>query len=77
MLVSPTKAKTCRHRFAGNESGGVPLDWVALTAGIIVVGLALVWYVLDNGGAVLAGKIAAAPAATTGAPPVMHGPARR
>ena len=80
MLVSVIKAKTRRRRFPANECGGVPVDWVALTAGIVVVGLAIVWYMLDNGGAVLAGKIVAGPAApgpsaTTGASPVINGPA--
>jgi Flp pilus assembly pilin Flp len=73
MLVSVMKAKTCLRNFARNESGAVTVDWVALTAGIIVVGLAIVWYIMDNGVDVLAGKIvtglaAIDPTTTTGAP---------
>jgi Flp pilus assembly pilin Flp len=80
MLVSVMKAKTCLRNFARNESGAVTVDWVALTAGIIVVGLAIVWYIMDNGVDVLAGKIvtglaAIDPATTTGAPPVINGAA--
>jgi Flp pilus assembly pilin Flp len=80
MLVSVMKAKTCLRNFARNESGAVTVDWVALTAGIIVVGLAIVWYIMDNGVDVLAGKIvtglaAIDPTTTTGAPPVIDGAA--
>jgi uncharacterized membrane protein len=80
MLNSVTKIKTGLRRFAENESGAVTVDWVALTAGIIVVGLAIVWYIMDNGVDVLAGKIvtglaAIDPSTTTGAPPVIDGAA--
>ncbi len=57
MLMSVTKLKTCLRRFAANESGAVTVDWVALTAGIVVVGLAIVWFIMDQGVDVLAGHI--------------------
>jgi Flp pilus assembly pilin Flp len=57
MLMSVTKLKTCLRRFADNESGAVTVDWVALTAGIVVVGLAVVWYIFENGVNVVATNI--------------------
>ncbi|MGH6915730.1 MAG: hypothetical protein ACREH3_18735, partial [Geminicoccales bacterium] len=64
--------------FGKDESGAVTVDWVALTAGIIVVGLAIVWYIMDQGVDVLAGKIVTGlaqvdPGVTTGSPPVIDG----
>jgi Flp pilus assembly pilin Flp len=80
MRMSLTKLNNCLRRFAANESGAVTVDWVALTAGIIVVGLAIVWYIMDQGVDVLAGKIvtglaAIDPGTTTGNPPVIDGAA--
>ena len=80
MRMSLTNLNKCLRRFAENESGAVTVDWVALTAGIIVVGLAIVWYIMDNGVDVLAGKIvtglaAIDPGSTTGNPPVINGAA--
>jgi Flp pilus assembly pilin Flp len=78
MLMSVTNLKNCLRRFAANESGAVTVDWVALTAGIIVVGLAIVWYIMDQGVDVLAGKIvtglvAVDPGITTSNPPLIDG----
>jgi Flp pilus assembly pilin Flp len=66
------------RRLRKNESGAVTVDWVALTAGIIVVGLGIVWYIMGEGVDVLAGKIVEGlveidPTTTTGTPPVIDG----
>ena len=45
------------RRVRADECGAVTVDWVALTAGILVVGLAIVWFIMDAGVDVLAGKI--------------------
>jgi hypothetical protein len=57
MLMTLGKLTSGLRRLRDNESGAVTVDWVALTAGIIVVGLAIVWYIMDEGVDVLAGKI--------------------
>lgn len=78
MLISLGKLTNGLRRLRENESGAVTVDWVALTAGIIVVGLAIVWYIMDEGVDVLAGKIVTGleqvdPGVTTGNPPVIDG----
>jgi Flp pilus assembly pilin Flp len=79
MLMSVTKLSTCLRRFVDDESGAVTVDWVALTAGIVVVGLAIVWYIMDQGVDVLGGKIVTSltsPALTaTPVAPVINGAA--
>lgn len=35
--------------FLQNERGAVTIDWVALTAGGLLLGLALVWGIFNNG----------------------------
>jgi Flp pilus assembly pilin Flp len=76
MLMTIGKLTNSLRRLRKNESGAVTVDWVALTAGIIVVGLAIVWFIMDEGVDVLAGKIvdglvAVDPGTTTGSPPVI------
>jgi Flp pilus assembly pilin Flp len=76
MLMTIGKLTNSLRRLRKNESGAVTVDWVALTAGIIVVGLAIVWFIMDEGVDVLAGKIvdglvAVDPGTTTGAPPTI------
>jgi Flp pilus assembly pilin Flp len=78
MLMTLGKFTNTLRRLRRNESGAVTVDWVALTAGIIVVGLAIVWYIMDEGVDVLAGKIVTGleqvdPGVTTGAPPTIDG----
>jgi Flp pilus assembly pilin Flp len=78
MLMTIGKLTNSLRRLRRNESGAVTVDWVALTAGIIVVGLAIVWYIMDEGVDVLAGKIVTGleqvdPGVTTGSPPVIDG----
>jgi Flp pilus assembly pilin Flp len=80
MRTCPSKLRKFLRRFGENESGAVTVDWVALTAGVIVVGLAIVWYIMDQGVDVLAGKIVTGlaqvdPTTTTGNPPVIDGAA--
>jgi Flp pilus assembly pilin Flp len=45
------------RRFAQDESGAVTVDWVALTAGLVVAGLAISYVVLE-GAQTAAGTIA-------------------
>jgi Flp pilus assembly pilin Flp len=76
MLMTLNKVTKRLRRLRDDESGAVTVDWVALTAGIIVVGLAMVWFIMDDGVDVLAGKIvdglaAVDPGTTTGNPPVI------
>jgi hypothetical protein len=76
MLMTLGKLTKTVRRLRENESGAVTVDWVALTAGIIVVGLAIVWFIMDEGVDVLAGKIVDGlvevdPSTTTGSPPVI------
>jgi len=78
MLLTIGKLTKCLRRFRKDEVGAVTVDWVALTAGIIVVGLAIVWYIMDEGVDVLAGKVvtglqAVDPGVTTGSPPTVDG----
>ena len=78
MLMTLGKLTNGLRRLRENESGAVTVDWVALTAGIIVVGLAIVWYIMDEGVDVLAGKIVTGleqvdPGVTTGSAPVVDG----
>ena len=44
--------RTCLE-FARDESGSVTLDWVALTASVVVVGIGLVYSVFGDGDAPL------------------------
>jgi hypothetical protein len=76
MLMTLGKLTNGLRRLRDHESGAVTVDWVALTAGIIVVGLAIVWFIMDEGVDVLAGKIVDGlvevdPSTTTGSPPVI------
>ena len=36
-------------KFMGDESGAVTIDWVALTAGILLLGIAVVYGVFEGG----------------------------
>lgn len=36
-------------RFVRNESGAVTIEWVTLTAGGLLLGMALVWSIFSNG----------------------------
>ncbi len=35
--------------FVGDESGAITIDWVALTAAILLLGIATVYYLFDTG----------------------------
>ena len=37
------------NKFLNDESGAVTIDWVALTAGILLLGIALVYGIFNNG----------------------------
>ncbi|MEM8791997.1 MAG: pilus assembly protein [Pseudomonadota bacterium] len=43
--------------FLQNESGAVTIDWVSLTAGILVLGIMLVWGIFNAGVAPLVGTV--------------------
>ena len=49
--------KTTLKHLCREERGAATVDWVSLTAGLMVMGLAIVWFVMDEGVDVLAGKI--------------------
>ena len=60
--------------FAQNEAGAVTIDWVALTAGILLLAIALVYGIFNNGVDPLVGTInsslsTAATNVSTGTPP--------
>lgn len=44
-------------KFLRNESGAVTIDWVALTAGILLLGIAVVYGIFREGVEPLYGKI--------------------
>lgn len=37
------------RKFIGDETGAVTIDWVALTAGILLLGIAVVYGVFEGG----------------------------
>ena len=60
--------------FLRDESGAVTIDWVALTAGILLLGITLVYAIFNNGVANLSQNInsnleAAGANVSTGTPP--------
>ncbi|MEO1494658.1 MAG: hypothetical protein AAFV19_21120 [Pseudomonadota bacterium] len=40
---------TIFNKFLNDEAGAVTIDWVALTAGILLLGIALVYGIFNNG----------------------------
>lgn len=44
-------------KFLSDESGAVTIDWVALTAGILLLGITLVYAIFNNGVGDLASNI--------------------
>ncbi len=40
---------TIFNKFLKDEAGAVTIDWVALTAGILLLGIALVYGIFNNG----------------------------
>ena len=44
-------------KFLKDESGAVTIDWVALTAGILLLGIAVVYAIFNNGVNPLIGSI--------------------
>ena len=61
-------------KFLRDESGAVTIDWVALTAGILLLGITLVYAIFNNGVGDLAQNInsnlsAAGANVSTGTPP--------
>jgi len=45
------------NQFIRDEAGAVTIDWVALTAGILLLGIAVVAAIFDNGVSDLVGDI--------------------
>ncbi|MEM9736875.1 MAG: hypothetical protein AAF908_09755 [Pseudomonadota bacterium] len=50
---------TNMQKFVRDEAGAVTIDWVALTAGILLLGIALVYGIFNEGVDPLAGRISA------------------
>lgn len=48
---------TMIRKFLNDESGAVTIDWVALTAGILLLGIAVVYAIFNNGVAPLVSSI--------------------
>ena len=44
-------------KFLSDDTGAVTIDWVALTAGILLLGIMVVYAIFNNGVSVLVGKI--------------------
>ncbi|MEL6218248.1 MAG: hypothetical protein AAFR79_07245 [Pseudomonadota bacterium] len=40
---------TALKRFALDDDGAVTIDWVALTASLLVLGIAVVYFIYENG----------------------------
>lgn len=58
--MSSVRELVCRSRsgaFLADESGAVTIDWVALTAGILLLGVAVVYSVFNGGVSPLVGTI--------------------
>ncbi len=45
------------RKFMGDETGAVTIDWVALTAGILLLGIAVVYGIFEGGVSQLATSI--------------------
>lgn len=45
------------RRFGANKSGAVTVDWVALTAAVVIIGIALVYALFSNGDDGVAGLV--------------------
>jgi len=41
------------HHFAADEAGAITTDWVALTAGVLLVGIVAVFAIYGNGGSAI------------------------
>jgi Flp pilus assembly pilin Flp len=63
-------------KFLRDEAGAVTIDWVALTAGILLLGIAVVYGIFNNGVDTLMGEInsnlAVAVSVDTGSAPVLN-----
>ncbi len=44
-------------KFFRDDTGAVTIDWVALTAGVLLLGIMVVYAIFNNGVAVLVNKI--------------------
>ena len=45
------------QRFLSDEAGAVTIDWVALTAGILLLGIMVVYAIFNGGVSTLVGEI--------------------
>jgi len=63
-------------KFLRDEAGAVTIDWVALTAGILLLGIAVVYGIFNNGVDTLMGSInsnlSVAVQVDTGSAPVLN-----
>jgi len=44
-------------KFANNDTGAVSIDWIALAAGILLLGIIVVYSIFNNGAASLVSRI--------------------
>ena len=44
-------------KFLGDDTGAVTIDWVALTAGILLLGIMVVYAIFNNGVSVLVSNV--------------------
>jgi hypothetical protein len=44
-------------KFLSDDAGAVTIDWVALTAGILLLGIMVVYAIFNNGVSVLVGNV--------------------
>ena len=44
-------------KFLGDDAGAVTIDWVALTAGILLLGIMVVYAIFNNGVSVLVSNV--------------------
>ena len=56
-LFVPEVAMKIYREFFRDDTGAVTIDWVALTAGVLLLGIMVVYAIFNNGVAVLVNKI--------------------
>ncbi len=44
-------------KFLGDDAGAVTIDWVALTAGVLLLGIMVVYAIFNNGVSVLVSNV--------------------
>ena len=52
-----TTTMTAFGEFAGDETGAVSIDWVAITAGLLLLGIAVIYSIFGNGVSPMVGQM--------------------